>query len=447
MKKGISVLAALGFLLCLGYTSSQAQWNYLRVFPNDTISYTSGINNTIAITPDGHVWWAPYLNGTDSIQVAGGAYKRTAQLFEYTPAGALVHNFEYFTYQASVDTFFYPSTGYGMTTDPDGNVIVLKGSDVLRKINYQTGEQLYKATDPLAGYASSLTSPMCDAAGEVFITSVVPTTNVGPVALASDFSSVVATVDTGMYGQFSRNVSVTPSGNDVYIHQIAHGTPHYHSASGTLGSYTLVDTLWQDLVIESSAWRPGTNQLWVSSGNVVSGMPTGTYSGYAWYGFDMTDPDNPVLQDSILWNGDNGIPADSIANDPRPRGIAFSPSGNTAYVAAFGPAKGFIQVFQKAGTSVEKAEPTVPVGYSLSQNYPNPFNPTTQITYSIAKSGMTTLIVYDLLGREVATLVNGERVAGKYTVPFDASALSSGTYIYELRSGDARLVKKMMLVK
>jgi len=454
MKKWISVVAVLGLLLCLSFTSVQAQWTYLNVFPNDTISFSSGINNTIAVTPNGHVWFAPYINGSDSIQVSGGAYKRTAQLLEYSSTGVRLSNYEYFTYNASVDTFFYPSTGYGMTTDHEGNLIVLKGSDVLRKINYQTGVQMAKATDPLAGYASSLTSPGVDDADEVFITSVAPTTNVGPAALASDFSSVVATIDTGMGGQYSRVTSVTPDGKDVYVHQYTlKGTVHYHSASGTLGAYTIVDTLFKGLVIETAAWRPGTKQLWVGSGSTGGGISDPPYQGYAWYGFDMTNPDAPVLQDSIVWNGHtgvvlpNGVGPDSIVNDPRPRGIAFSPNGNTAYVAAFNPGRGFIEKFQKVGTAVQPEEASVPVGYTLGQNYPNPFNPTTQITFSIAKSGMTTLIVYDLLGREVATLVNGERTAGRYSVPFDASRLSSGTYIYELRSGDTHLVKKMMLLK
>jgi len=293
-----------------------------------------------------------------------------------------------------------------------------------------------------------VTSPGVDTLDEVFMTSVVPTTNVGPVALGTDFSSVVATIDTGAGGNYSRCVSVSPSGNDVYVHlYTASGTTHYHSASGTLGSYALVDTLFKGLVIESSAWRPGTKQLWVSSGNITSGMPNGAkYTGYSWYGFDMTNPDSPVLKDSLHWNGNTGIPADSIANDPRPRGISFSPDGNTAYVAAFGPSTGFIEVFTKV-TAVEPLPDLVANSYTLSQNYPNPFNPSTEIRFSLANAGMTTLKVYDILGREVASLVNQELQPGSYKTTFDASRLASGTYIYELRSGDARITKKMMLLK
>lgn len=85
--------------------------------------------------------------------------------------------------------------------------------------------------------------------------------------------------------------------------------------------------------------------------------------------------------------------------------------------------------------------------YALAQNYPNPFNPTTNISYSIKESGFVSLKVYDVLGREVATLVNENQAAGVYTVPFNASNLSSGMYLYRLESGSFVKVNKMMLLK
>ncbi len=89
----------------------------------------------------------------------------------------------------------------------------------------------------------------------------------------------------------------------------------------------------------------------------------------------------------------------------------------------------------------------LPLQYSLDQNYPNPFNPTTQIKYSIAKAGVVTLKVYDILGRQVADLVDKYQEAGKYTVDFNASRLASGVYIYRIESSSFTNVKKMMLIK
>ena len=85
--------------------------------------------------------------------------------------------------------------------------------------------------------------------------------------------------------------------------------------------------------------------------------------------------------------------------------------------------------------------------YRLSQNYPNPFNPTTGIDYTIARAGHVTLRVYDMLGKEVATLVNQEREPGAYRATFDASSFPSGVYIYQLRAGSYSESKKMALVK
>ena len=88
-----------------------------------------------------------------------------------------------------------------------------------------------------------------------------------------------------------------------------------------------------------------------------------------------------------------------------------------------------------------------PVTYALAQNYPNPFNPSTKINFSIQKAGMVTLKIYNILGQEVATLVNTELKAGTYSSVFDASRLSSGVYFYSIHAGDFVQAKKMMLLK
>jgi hypothetical protein len=88
-----------------------------------------------------------------------------------------------------------------------------------------------------------------------------------------------------------------------------------------------------------------------------------------------------------------------------------------------------------------------PTEYMLAQNYPNPFNPVTTIQFALPQEGHTVLRVYDLLGREVTVLVNESLAAGRYTVQFNASELSSGTYVYTLTSGGMRLSKRMVLLR
>jgi len=85
--------------------------------------------------------------------------------------------------------------------------------------------------------------------------------------------------------------------------------------------------------------------------------------------------------------------------------------------------------------------------YSLSRNYPNPFNPSTNVKFSIPKSDIVTLKVYNVLGQEVATLINRELAAGSYKVDFNASQLSSGVYFYTIKAGSFTATKKMMLLK
>ncbi|MFC2135767.1 aryl-sulfate sulfotransferase, partial [Bacteroidota bacterium] len=89
----------------------------------------------------------------------------------------------------------------------------------------------------------------------------------------------------------------------------------------------------------------------------------------------------------------------------------------------------------------------IPTEYSLNQNYPNPFNPSTTISYSLPVSGKTKLVVYDLLGNEIETLINAEKHAGHHEVVFNANNLSSGIYLYLLTSGDYSVTKKMVLLK
>jgi len=89
----------------------------------------------------------------------------------------------------------------------------------------------------------------------------------------------------------------------------------------------------------------------------------------------------------------------------------------------------------------------IPNYYSLSQNYPNPFNPETNIKFSIPQPENVKLVIFDILGREVKTLVNEYRNAGVYTVKFDGSSLASGVYFYTIASGDFKETKKMLLVK
>ncbi|MBL1214749.1 MAG: T9SS type A sorting domain-containing protein [Ignavibacteriae bacterium] len=107
----------------------------------------------------------------------------------------------------------------------------------------------------------------------------------------------------------------------------------------------------------------------------------------------------------------------------------------------------------------EKEGEVYPSNFSLSQNYPNPFNPTTKIKFSTSpfnpspyqgegnRERLVTLKVYDILGNEIATLVDEKKPPGNYEVEFDAGGLASGTYIYQLKAGEFTKAKKLLLLK
>ncbi len=106
-----------------------------------------------------------------------------------------------------------------------------------------------------------------------------------------------------------------------------------------------------------------------------------------------------------------------------------------------------IVVAENIPTSAEPAGDELPTAFALDQNYPNPFNPSTTIGFSLAKAQRVVLTVYDMLGQEVRVLLDGAHPAGRYRIPFDASDLASGTYLYVLRTEQQTAVKTMALLK
>jgi len=145
------------------------------------------------------------------------------------------------------------------------------------------------------------------------------------------------------------------------------------------------------------------------------------------------------------------------------RGTFSSPTSCTGTIVRFTAAGGFCggeaifgnisaggETWSTTGTPVAVKDPTLnelPATFTLSQNYPNPFNPGTIIEYALPKASHVELKVYDILGNEVQTLVNGKQVAGKYRVQFDSRGLPGGVYFFRLRAGERLETKKMVVVR
>ena len=196
---------------------------------------------------------------------------------------------------------------------------------------------------------------------------------------------------------------------------------------------------------------------------VVSGDPYSFHS-LDWEAYS-TDPDNEVTTDAARcflttppgFDGrlEAGPVGAIIHLTAGYREIAPGDSATVTYAILYGttPEEVFAagdsaqQRYDGVFTSVAPVAGGLPEGYALRQNYPNPFNPSTQIRFEMPSSGFVTLKVYDMLGREVATLVNESLNAGTYEIPFSGERLPSGTYIATMQSGNFRATSKMLLMK
>ncbi len=200
------------------------------------------------------------------------------------------------------------------------------------------------------------------------------------------------------------------------------------------------------------------NIIWGNSGTVqiIGGTPVVTYSdvqgGFTGAGNINL---NPMFADSnfYLMTGSPCIDAgdsSAIYNDPADTSnptMALYPSRGTIRndIGAYGgPMR---KVLSNQIIGIHQTGINVPKEYTLGQNYPNPFNPKTIISYQLMTGSYTVLKVFDILGKEVAVLVNQKQNAGSYNVDWDASNYPSGVYFYKLESGNFSLTKKMILIK
>ena len=134
----------------------------------------------------------------------------------------------------------------------------------------------------------------------------------------------------------------------------------------------------------------------------------------------------------------------TVFNNAQTQNFNITVNGDPTSIS-FDPGNWILKTVNSVVTNVD--DEINPNTFSLDQNYPNPFNPRTTIKFSLGKNGFTTLKLYDVLGKEIATILNGELENGPHQVSFDASNLSSGTYFYTLTSGSFTESRKMMFLK
>lgn len=248
------------------------------------------------------------------------------------------------------------------------------------------------------------------------------------------------------------NNSLSIDGSNIWFG--TNGTKVYHSTdlgltwtfgvtTGTSNSYALHFNNITTGLIGGSAMLMSTN-----GGTSYSGVTApGTIGNINGIGGDGTDwwairADANIYRSTdgaVSWTNAFNLPG-TVFNDIDletgsgcPKGWAV---GNNGIIAKMSLISGIFSTTNE-----------IPFGYNLMQNFPNPFNPATNINFSLPKSGLVTLKVYDMVGQEVAVLVNEVKTAGNYIVGFNASNLPSGAYFYRLESGKIFETKKMLLIK
>jgi hypothetical protein len=424
-------------------------WDFASVFPSDTTAQFTSTHG-IAVDGNGKVWVQPF-GSTEDITLADGTTTTTRALYVFNEDGTQVDfsPVTIFSYaDGEVDTVghYFNGTawegmsGRGLQSDDDGNIIVSTGGIIYRigKDGMGMNKFFYRGAD---GNLDAPTAASVDAAGNVYVAPVSSGAN-NLIKLPKDFNpTTTPEVILAETPGFSRSFEISPDGNTIYWAGYTNTGVYVYSRTDEFSPFDpLVFTEMTGLKSETFEFQPGTGYIWMGAGN-SSDQPSNGYAVQTWYAFDTADLTKPV--ESLTWN----VAATGFEGG-RPRGIAFSADGGTAYVGQFSEGAPSAQKFSgKTATSVDEAVSQLPTNFKLEQNYPNPFNPSTAINFTLPAAGNTVLEVFDIQGRLVSTLVNRELFSGQHSINFDASNLSSGVYIYRLRAGDFSLTRKMTLIK
>jgi Secretion system C-terminal sorting domain/FG-GAP repeat len=268
-------------------------------------------------------------------------------------------------------------------------------------------------------------------------------TQQGPKLVASD----------AVYASQGTSVAISGDGNTII-----EGGSSNNGSEGGVWIFTRNNGVWteqgQELVgsfdvgsTNNGNWEPvlqGSSVAISADGNTVveGGYGDNLWKGAVWV---FTRTNGVWLQVGFKLSG-----SDTTGNTIY-QGISVAISGDGKTVIEGGNCDnswvGAAWVFFNPTAGISQTDASIPAKFNLEQNYPNPFNPGTKISWQLPTRSLVLLKVYDIIGNEVAALVNGEKPAGNYEVNFNASKLSSGIYFYRLQAGSFIDTKKMLLLK
>ncbi len=322
----------------------------------------------------------------------------------------------------------------GLGVASDGNILGVFQNKVLIKIDVETGQALAAWEGP-----GSLTKPAVDSEGFIYLGKVV---GVSPVSVINPTTfALEQEIDLPGAPGFTRGIEVSADGKDIWSGDLGEsGGPVKQWHSEDLLTYNLADSIFTntdgELIFQTQRvtmdWGP-QGRLWVSVDNSYD-VSDNSRNALIVLDFDKLEYKKVSMPDL----------GEGVGNGPR--GVAFSASGDTAYVISWNANSVFRYI--RSAVGVEEGPVTgIPTRYQLLQNYPNPFNPSTVIPFDLPAKGHVVLKVFDTLGREVRTLLDQDMPAGRHQVVFDASALATGIYYYRLNYNGKVLSRKMLLTK
>ncbi|NQV42227.1 MAG: T9SS type A sorting domain-containing protein [Candidatus Marinimicrobia bacterium] len=425
MKRTLMVMLILCLVTFAGYGQ---EWGWTGSPGADTLrSYGHGV----AIDGEGKLWYNSYY-WSETVEVDTGARNCLAiYIFNADGTEASFSPITMLTVDGVTDTL-WPGSNKGLRTDINGDIVYAESYSFYR-INHLNGEATAKLVTP---DSSSVCAAAFTDAGEMIVNHVLP--GMGIEIYDADWELIDEAVPGEMQNSYSRVAEVAKDGSAIYYNGFTNGVGfvRFNSDSDIYGDFTSsIDTLALGLSVESTAWQPVTGYLW---GGNTGGAG---WTNAAHYAFDAAG-DFTTAVDSIL------MPASVVDLGIKPRGIAFTDDGMTAYVTFFNTwDSNAIYKFEKGGVGVWEHTGTMITGYALKANYPNPFNPSTKLDVVLKDGGVADLRIYDMRGAEVAVLNNSYLSAGEHTFTFDASQFAAGVYIAKFTANGAMYTQTMTLVK
>jgi subtilisin family serine protease/subtilisin-like proprotein convertase family protein len=415
----------------LYYAKNSTTWS------NVTMTNAGGTNWTVNLTLSGAGTYNYYLTATDSSSRTGTA-----------PLGAPT---SYYTFIASSDTIKPIITHTALGNQPKQNWPVTVTATVTDNIGVDSAwVRWYKNTT-----SNYKRFKLTNTSGSTY------------ASLFNSVSSDVVPGDTIYYRIIAQDIS---SGHN------RDSTALYKFAITNVVSNNICRTVWvpiRDNATNYDSFQVGTHSTIIKV-NFTMGQLIHTYDGDVTFAIRAPNGTEVILSANNGSSGDNYI--STVFNDSATTPIA---SGTAPFTGTFNPGSPLsafsgldpygwwrlrvsdnaggdtghvgqycVQIFSGGilvGTST--IGNIIPTKYSLNQNYPNPFNPVTKISFDVPKQGLVSLKIYDVLGREVRTLVNEIKAPGVYAVDFNGTELSSGVYFYRMEANGYTDIKKMMLIK